>query len=133
MAASSTRTARPTADCSRGLKPFPPFRVLTPSRVPIITYNARLESPIVNNSKRLIVAAIALVSMQPLSSFGAEILSQDRSLQAIVDAADQNPTAGDEVSDFKHAPGFGAFDASEIGRNLNYFISVINDEGSFSP
>jgi hypothetical protein len=66
----------------------------------------------VYNSKRLIVAAIALVTMQPLVSSGAEILSQDRSLQAIVDAADQNPLAGDEVSDFKHAPGFGAFDAS---------------------
>lgn len=62
--------------------------------------------------KLLLVAAITYVAMMPTASFAAQILSQSRSLQAIVDATDYSPLSGDEVSDFKNAPGFGAFNAS---------------------
>ena len=62
--------------------------------------------------KLLIVATLSVAASMPITLFAAQILSQTRSLQAIVDAMDFNPTTGDEVSDFKSAPGFGTYNAT---------------------
>jgi len=63
-------------------------------------------------SKLLLIAALATAATMPNMASAAQILSQSRSLQAIVDAVDYSPLAGDEVSDFKNAAGFGAFNTS---------------------
>jgi hypothetical protein len=83
--------------------------------------------------KLLLIATLSITAMMPMTSFAAQILSQSRSLQAIVDAMDFNPATGDEVSDFKSAPGFGGFNASAgvtfpFNNNLASSISTQNTQ-----
>ncbi len=83
-------------------------------------------------TKHFFVLMMWIAAFAPTVSAAAQILEQGRSLQAIVDAVDYNPLAGDEVADFSHAPGFGSYSAS-ISASLPFnssFASASADQNT---